>query len=183
MKVSYHSPKTEVRGSEIDGRGVFARNRIAQGEVVLVKGGHIFDGSQLKEIGKTLGPAEIQIDEDLYIGPVSQEEREGAMLFLNHSCDPNVGVKGQIIFVAMRDIEPGEELTQDWAMTDDDDSTNMTCNCGRPNCRGAITGKDWMNHELQEKYRGYMSWYIEQKIQKITEAEQGTAPDADKRRR
>ena len=53
------------------------------------------------------------------------EEREGVMLFLNHCCDPNVGVKGQIVFVAMRDIQPSKEITQDWAMTDDDEATNI----------------------------------------------------------
>ena len=183
MKTSYHSPNTEIRGSEIEGRGIFAIDQIKKHEVVAIKGGHIFDGAQLKELEKVLGPAEIQIGDDLFIGPVSREDREGAMLFLNHSCDPNVGVKGQIVFVAMRDIEPGEEITQDWAMTDDDDSTSMTCNCGNPNCRGSITGKDWKKEELQKKYHGYMSWYIEEKIRKEMNAEQGAAADADRPRR
>lgn len=170
MKTSYHSPKTEVRGSPIEGRGIFATELIRKGEVVAVKGGRIFDGARLRELEKVLGPAEIQIGEDLFIGPVSEEEREGAMLFLNHSCDPNVGVKGQIVFVAMRDIEPGEEVTQDWAMTDDDESTAMTCNCASPRCRGRVTGKDWMIPELQERYDGYMSWYIEEKIRGLADA-------------
>jgi hypothetical protein len=26
------------------------------------------------------------------------------MLFTNHSCDPNIALQGQIVFVAMRDI-------------------------------------------------------------------------------
>lgn len=36
------------------------------------------------------------------------------MLYTNHSCDPNIGLQGQIVFVAMRDIAAGEELTHDW---------------------------------------------------------------------
>jgi SET domain-containing protein len=43
------------------------------------------------------------------------------MIFSNHSCEPNIGVQGQIVFVAMRDIAAGEELTHDWATTDDED--------------------------------------------------------------
>ena len=36
-------------------------------------------------------------------------------------------MRGEITFVAMRDIRAGEELTHDWAMTDDDDySLNAT---------------------------------------------------------
>ena len=85
------------------------------------------------------------------------------MIFSNHSCDPNIGVRGQIVFVALRRISAGEELTHDWATTDDDDYT-MTCRCGAPCCRGTITGKDWQRPDLQRKYRGNFSWYLEQKI-------------------
>jgi len=41
----------------------------------------------------------------------------------------------------MRDIRAGEELTHDWAMTDDDDYS-VECNCGASNCRKTLTGKD-----------------------------------------
>jgi hypothetical protein len=63
----------------------------------------------------------------------------------------------------MRDIAPGEELTHDWATTDDLDYV-MECKCGSPNCRGTITGKDWMKKELQEKYKGWFCWFIQRKI-------------------
>ena len=85
------------------------------------------------------------------------------MIFSNHSCEPNIGVLGQIVFVAMRDIEPGEELTHDWATTDDDDYT-LACNCGAAACRKTLTGKDWQRPDLQRKYRGYISSYLEEKI-------------------
>ena len=81
------------------------------------------------------------------------------MIFSNHSCEPNIGVRGQIVFVAMRDVAAGEELTHDWAMTDDDENEHP-CNCGAAGCRKVITGKDWRRADLQEKYRGYMSWYL-----------------------
>ena len=42
-------------------------------------------------------------------------------MHLNHSCEPNLGLQGQIAFVAMRDIAADEELTFDYAMTDDED--------------------------------------------------------------
>jgi hypothetical protein len=51
-------------------------------------------------------------------------------------------VQGQIVFVALRDIAAGEELTHDWATTDDDDYT-LECRCGSVACRGGIRGKDW----------------------------------------
>ncbi len=64
------------------------------------------------------------------------------MLYTNHSCDPNVAIQGQIVLVAMRDIALGEELTIDWATTDDLDY-EIECNCGSSGCRGSVTGKDW----------------------------------------
>src|ERR1044071_4874551 len=150
--LSYLSSKTEIRESDIHGRGLFATADIPKDEIVAVKGGHIVDGKTLRgEITPALGPVEIQIGDDLFIAPVSDEERELSMLYLNHSCDPNLGVRGEIIFVAMRDIPAGEELTHDWAMTDDDDYS-MECNCGAPRCRKTLTGKDWQRPDLQKRY-------------------------------
>jgi hypothetical protein len=114
---------------------------------------------QLRDINERLGPVEIQIADELYIVPVTQEEREGSMLYSNHSCDANLGIRGEITFVAIRDIRAGEELTHDWCVTDDD-SYSVKCNCGSPKCRGTVTGKDWQRRDLQEQYRGYFSSYL-----------------------
>ena len=91
-RLSYLSPKTAVRTSAIQGRGLFAAEPIVKGEIVAVKGGHIVGRAEIPELRRRLGPAEIQIAEDLYIAPVSNEEREGSMIFSNHSCEPNIGV-------------------------------------------------------------------------------------------
>ena len=164
MALSFLSPKTEVRESEIHGRGLFATADIAKDEIVAVKGGHIVDRKTLREkITPRLGPVEIQIDDDLFIAPVTQEERGLSMLYSNHSCDPNLGVRGEITFVAMRDICTGEEVTHDWAMTDDDDYS-IECNCGAPDCRNTLSGKDWQRPDLQNRYAGYFSAYLARKI-------------------
>ena len=164
MPLSYRSPKTEVRESEIHGRGLFAIADIAKDEVVAVKGGHIVDRKTLREkITLLLGPVEIQIDDDLFIAPVTDEERELSMLYSNHSCNANLGVRGEITFVAMRDVRAGEELTHDWATTDND-NYSVECRCGAPNCRKTLTGKDWQRPDLQERYAGYFSAYLARKI-------------------
>jgi SET domain-containing protein len=153
-----------VRESEIHGRGLFATADIAKGEVVAIKGGHIVDRETLRrEITPKLGPVEIQIGDDLFIAPVTDEERELSMLYSNHSCDANVGMRGEITFVAMRNIGAGEELTHDWCVTDDDDYS-VKCNCRSSNCRGTLTGKDWQRPDLQKRYAGYFSSYLAEKI-------------------
>ena len=85
--------------------------------------------------------------------------------FVNHSCDPNCGIVGSILLVTMRDIEAGEELCFDYAMTDSDDYDEFTCECDTGIVAvvssAATTGS---MHELQERYVGWFSSYLERQI-------------------
>jgi uncharacterized protein len=158
---SYVSPKAEIRSSPVRGRGLFATGEFRLGEVVYVMGGYVFT-RQSSESGSSLFQGrEIQIADNLFIGAIHPED---SMIASNHSCDPNTAVQGQIIFVALREITAGEELTHDWATTDDADYA-IKCRCGTSACRRIITGKDWQRKDLQQKYRGLFSWYLEQKIE------------------
>lgn len=165
--LTYRSPMTEVRDSPIHGNGLFAKEAIAAGEIVTVKGGHILTKQEWTTLERSLGSAEIQISEELFVAPVEQAQRDGSMIYTNHSCDPNIVIQGQIVFVAMRDIAPGEELTHDWATADDQDY-EMECKCGSWNCREIVTGKDWMKKDLQEKYKGWFCWFIQRKIEALS---------------
>src|SRR5262245_12665159 len=121
FNLSYFSPKIEKRMSPIQGRGLFEKTYIEKGEVVVVKGGYVLTKSQPDQMRKALGPSEIPITGHLFIGPTSENEREGGMMHLNHSCEPNLGLQGQSVFVALRHITANEELTVDYAMTDDEE--------------------------------------------------------------
>jgi hypothetical protein len=68
FNLTYFSPEIDKRISSIQGRGLFANANIEKGEVVVVKGGYVLTKNQRDEIGKELGPSEIQIPEDLFIG-------------------------------------------------------------------------------------------------------------------
>jgi uncharacterized protein len=161
---SWLSPKTEKRASPIEGRGLFARHPISAGEIVAVKGGTIMDSAALALVRNQVSPAEIQIEDNLYIAPRTAAEVEGNILCLNHSCRPNLGVRGQITFVAMHDIPAGSELTIDYAMIDGDPAERMACSCGAPECRQVITGADWRLPELRRRYAGYFSRYLLERI-------------------
>lgn len=163
MNISYRSPKTQVRESPIHGKGLFARTNIKHGDIVAIKGGFIVDRQQWAQLEAVMGVSEIQIEDNFFITPIEQQHRDGAMLYINHSCQPNAAIVGQIVFVAMRDIEANEEITADWATTDDLDYS-MPCHCGSAECRGIISGKDWMKPELQEKYKGWFCWFLQRKI-------------------
>jgi SET domain-containing protein len=164
MVSTWISPKaTKGAPSEIAGRGLVAVARIAEGEVVAVKGGHIVTTGQLRSLPERLQNSGVQITDDLHLAAVDDDEYEAVMIFLNHSCEPNVGFAGNVVLVAMRDIDAGEELTTDYAMFDDYEGS-MDCACGRPACRRVIDGRDWMRPDLQERYRGWFSWYLQRKM-------------------
>ena len=116
------------------GRGVFARRRLAAGQVLAeVKGAILHeqpaDSSYVMGLpsGRLLDPAE-------------------PLRFVNHSCDPNCELfyweedsrsseDVQLWLQTIRPIVPGEELSIDYAWPAD---AAITCRCGAPNCRGWI---------------------------------------------
>jgi len=161
---SWISPKAR-KGvpSGIAGRGLVAVEPIAAGEVVAVKGGHIVDTATMHALPERLQNSEIQIAEGLHLVALTDEEYEPVMLFVNHSCEPNVGWAGNVVLAVMRDVAEGEELTTDYALFDVPDDT-MACTCGTPRCRGTISGDDWRDPALQQRYAGWFSRYLADRI-------------------
>jgi SET domain-containing protein len=163
MPASYLSPKIRIARSPIHGRGLFASKAMRKGEIVAIKGGHVLDRRTLQRVRARIAESYLQIDDDFYIGAVTGREVRRNKIFINHSCEPNVGIRGQITFVVLRGIEAGEELTYDWAM-EENSPTRTACHCQGRRCRKTLTGRDWTNPRLQRKYRGYFSAYLQAKI-------------------
>ncbi len=164
MVSTWISPKA-VKGapSEIAGCGLIAVEAFSKDEVVAVKGGHVVTTDQLRSMPERLQNSDVQVTDDLHLVALADEEYEAVMLFINHSCEPNVGIAGNVVLVAMRDVGAGVELTTDYAMFDDYEGS-IECACGRPACRGRVDGRDWQLPDLQERYRGYFSWYLQRKM-------------------
>jgi len=165
MAASYRSPKTVIKRSPIEGKGLFARRSIRRGEIVAIKGGHILDRRAIRRVKSRIAASYIQIADGFFIGATTAAEVRRNKLFLNHSCVPNVGILGQIIFVALRDVRAGEELTYDWAM-EENEPERVRCRCGVPGCRRTLTGRDWTRPALQRKYRGRFSAYLAEKMRR-----------------
>ena len=163
---TYRSPKVEVRSESLSGRGVIAIEDIKQDEIVAIKSGHLVTGEELGQICELVGDLALQIDDDFYITPTNLDEIYDMSVFINHSCDPNVGFLGQVTYVAMRDIMAGEELCHDYSMERSDDYF-LECQCGSPLCRHQITGNDWKLSELQLRYSHYFSIYLLNKIRAL----------------
>jgi len=161
MDFNWLTPKAEARPAGNKGWGSFAVEPISEGETVAAFGGWVVPHSVLTTFSHERQSRSIQVDTDLYL--VSGETPDSGDL-LNHSCDPNCGLSGQLLLIAMRDIAPGEELCFDYAMCDASDYDEFRCLCGAPNCRGIVTGSDWRDPDLRLRYAGWFSPYLARRI-------------------
>jgi hypothetical protein len=63
---------------------------------------------------------------------------------VNHSCNPTCRSAGYDFELAVRDIAPGEELTDDYGSLNLE--YNFSCSCGLPECRGLIRPNDLLSY-------------------------------------
>jgi hypothetical protein len=160
--LSYLSPSLEARPHPAKGgQGIFAREPIPKGALLLVWGGEIYTYEQYLQVPANRQPHFIQVEEGLYLGAPDRPEPAD---YLNHSCNPNAGLSGQIALIALRDIPVDEEICIDYAMSDGSPYDEFECACGALECRGRVTGDDWQLPELQRKYAGYFSPYLQRRI-------------------
>ena len=164
MIKSIISRKVEIRNNGLNGKGIFAKEFIKKGEMVFIKGGHLLTRDEIFSTGVI--NSYFPISDEYFLGAMSKKEEDNIKLFENHSCNPNCGLRGEITFIAMRDINKDEELTTDYAFIDNEDY-QFECTCGSKNCRKVVTGYDWKIKELQDKYYDYFAQYLKEKIDEI----------------
>ena len=165
---SYLSPKLEGRLRADGERGIFAVLPVKAGELLSVWGGRIVSTEELDSYPLKVRADTIEVEQDLWLICLNDEPS----MWINHSCQPNAGLNGQIALVAMRDIASDEEICFDYAMTDCSpyyEDEKFECTCGAPDCRGQVTENDWKLPELQARYAGYFSLYLQRKIDQLRE--------------
>jgi uncharacterized protein len=161
MGVCYLTTKARPTATPATGFGNVASEPIAAGEVVAAFGGRCVTRDEFDLLPASQQVRSLQIEEHLFLAGAPEPEPAD---FVNHSCDPNCVLSGSVILVAARDIEPGEEITYDYATSDGSDYDEFECVCGSACCRGKITGHDWMLPELQLRYRGAFSPYLAKRM-------------------
>jgi len=159
----YLSTKVKVENAGEKGKGLFCADTIKKNEILVGYAGRIVSKSKLLRGKKKYLRDAIQLNDEFFLACLSDEDLEPNDN-LNHACEPNAGFQGDITIIAMRDIRIGEEITIDYAMVDNLLELRMQCKCGSAQCRGVISGRDWLVPELQKKYDGYFSFYISNKI-------------------
>jgi hypothetical protein len=127
------------------GLGVFANRDIRPGEVILAFGGPVIDFAETKR----RGPRECM---PIQIGRNQYYDTQPPGVFVNHSCDPNAGIRNDRDLVALRPIRPGEEVRFDYSTTMEEHSFTMRCLCGAPKCRHVVADFSTLPPPVQEQY-------------------------------
>jgi hypothetical protein len=143
------------------GKAVYARELIEPGELVAVWSGRLVSADELDDLPEDIRHHTAQVEEGLYLASLSPHEPPD---YINHSCEPNCGLDGQIAIIAMQTIQPGEEITIDYAMCDGSPYDEFDCACGTSQCRGRVTGNDWRDPILWKRYAGHFSPYLQRRI-------------------
>lgn len=170
MKSKYSWTHSSLRTKKVAaaGTGLFATKPLKKGTLLAVLGGHIMTLDEELKLPEELQDNAIQIDREFVIG-VQKIEDMGTADFINHSCDPVAGIKGQISLVAMKNIKAGEQITFDYGTVlykSGKRAYELACHCGSPRCRKVITSHDWKLPAIQKKYDGYFPYYIQEEILK-----------------
>jgi SET domain-containing protein len=128
--------KLEVRQSKIHRHGVYTLERIPANRKVIEYTGQRINRKQAKD--RDYGGPTYLFAVDAYWTLDGLLGGSGAEL-INHSCDPNLisrVMKGHVLYMSLRAIRAGEELTVDYNFAKSNDVT--PCSCGTKKCRGTL---------------------------------------------
>ncbi len=132
----YTSYKLSIRESKIHRFGIYAEERIPANRKVIEYTGERVNRKEAKKRGE--GDYTYLFAVDPYWTVDGSVGGSGAEI-INHCCEPNLisrVMKGHILYMSLREIQPGEELTIDYNF--DTNVERTPCICGHPNCRGTI---------------------------------------------
>jgi hypothetical protein len=141
--------------SEIQGDGIFTTREYRKGDFVVKLTGKRIKRKYNEETDRKLCANWFGIGKDLWIDPNFPLSK------INHSCNPNIGIKGVVSFYALRDIKNGEELTFDYATSEEESDWTMKCNCGSKKCRGKMTSIQFLPLEIYNNYLPYIPKYFQ----------------------
>ncbi|MES2994916.1 MAG: SET domain-containing protein [Patescibacteria group bacterium] len=133
------------------GQSVFAARTFKKGDVITKFTGPILHKSEIPKRYKGEADRYVQIGADEFMGPSGEIDD-----LINHSCEPNAGLKfskAGILLVAIHPIEEGEEITWDYSTTMFENAWKMKCDCRKGTCRKIIGDFMLLDTPLQQMYR------------------------------
>lgn len=144
-----------IATSKIAGKGIFAGENIKKGEIIQNIKGEVKFKINKNTRDVFAHPNWVGIAENQWIDP------EKPYKFLNHSCEPNIGIKGKVGLIALKDIKEGEEIAIDYSIIEGDDRWQMECLCGNnKKCRKVIRSIHFLPKKTFNKYFPYIAEYF-----------------------
>jgi hypothetical protein len=136
------------------GLGLFAKTRFNKDRILFTVEGEI----RVDSYGPNywIGARWFGIDERTWIST----SKGSYAYYLNHSCNPNAGLKDKVMVIAMRNIEKGEEITIDYSITEADPYWKMKCKCGDRHCRKIIRSIQFLPEDIYRKYELYVPEFL-----------------------
>lgn len=83
-------------------------------------------------------------------------------IHLNHSCNPNAGIRGKVVVTALKHIKKNEEITIDYSTTEGEHLWQMRCRCGTIKCRHTIRSIQYLPLKTFQKYLPFIPRYFQQ---------------------
>ncbi len=159
-KAPKKTPPYILKSSEVDGKGLFARRKIAPGECIIEYRGERIDWEEAQCRAEAAGgPINHTFFFSLADGRVIDGASQGCEArFINHSCEPNCEPleheDGRVYIYSLMEIERGEELTYYYALIFEGRHTAaikraFPCHCGSPNCAGTMLAPKRRNKSLK----------------------------------
>ena len=130
------APGLSIKKSTIEGRGCFAETAFRSRRKIAEYAGEKITNA---EANRRAGRERLRICAINDRWSLDGSRGGNGTHYINHSCEPNAFMKityGHILFIALRDIKPGEEITIDYESTLHSDEKK--CICGARSCRGTI---------------------------------------------
>jgi uncharacterized protein len=134
------------------GEGLFAKVNFKKGNLIFAWEGVLKKGRYPYYVGDRW----LQIEKCQWIAPL----RNNPGWYINHSCNPNSGIKNSVQIVAMKNIRRGEEVTFDYSTSESEKGWYLICDCENKNCRRIIRSYKSLSTELKLKYRDFISEYL-----------------------
>lgn len=148
------SNNLEIKNSNTHGKGVFSKKNFKRGDLVFILKGKVVNWSVTNQKESLYGPNWIGLTKHKWLDVSSPG------VYLNHSCNPNCGIKGRVKIVALKDVKAGEELTIDYSITEMDRLWYMNCNCREKSCRKKIMSIQFLPKKIYNKYHPYTPTYF-----------------------
>ncbi len=144
--------RIKIVKSKIQGKGIISAVELKKGDFVGFVKGPIKHKHNKGKKDSEANPDWVGFKKDYWIDPLPPFK------YINHSCEPNCGIKGTKSVYAIKNIKIGDELTFDYSISEIDLEWELDyiCKCGSKSCRKKICSIQSLSKKKIAEYLPYV---------------------------